>query len=278
MEAQMPDTNDGNKGAAVADPAAASSAASSNKPDSAAAAASPADNGSGGVDDGHGNKVPDARFKEVIDEKNHYKSVYEETKARLETLEREAAERNKPPVTETKPDPFGDPEGFAREVARKETEPLKAELTSLVKERVENAIGEAYSKNRVMQKVFADKGKLFKAIAETAVKYGKKELTPQVIHAAYQQVIIDNQDTFNEVARNMGIEEEKAKARALDGSTVPMGQGSSTTATPGKPTSADRNVLKKAFGWDDDKINKKLANVKYDDKGNRKIERGGSNA
>lgn len=228
-------------------------------------------------DDPNAERIPRTRLNEEIESKKHYQSLYEENKAKLDALQAEQEARNKPPVATGSPDPFLQPEEFSRDIAKKEMEPLNQAITSLMKDKVEGMISSDFEKDSNLQEYFGGKDKMFKAVAEIAVKYGHKTLTPQIMQQAYNQLMIDNRSAINKIAEERGAKAEREKARTLDGSIIPTGPGSSPVVRSSKPTQADKSILSKVFGKSDDEISKMVSNIETDDRGNRKIIRGGSN-
>lgn len=263
----MPDISpNGVPAAAAPAPGAASPAAGQ---PNGQPATSPATSGSAAVNAGGDNRVPYDRFSEVNEEKKHFKSQFEEAQAKAKALEEELDKlRNPPPVQAEDDDVFTNAEGFVSRRVKNSIDPLQRKVQGLEKLHIETLIKEEFSKDAVMQKVFGTKEKLFEAIADLAVKNGVKEMTPEIMGLAFEKLIVSKRDEYSKAAIEMGKEEERTKAKILDGTLPPEGGGGSPGLKKGVPTAADKKVLSK-FGWDDKKIAEYAAKTSYDSDGRR---------
>ena len=240
------------------------SPAESNAGTTPAVPAAPAANGEKSGENQH---VPYDRFKEVNEEKKHFKNQYEESIRAKEALEQELSRYRQP--KEEKPDPFADPEGFNKMIVNEAIAPVKRELANVMKAKVADLITEKYKGDPVLQKVFKTTDDLFRDIAKTAADAGAKELTPEVLSAAYDRTIASRTGDIARAAREMGVEEERAKSRIIDDNILPAG-GEAPKALKGKPTEYDKKILGK-FGWDEKKIAEKLANAEIDPSTGKRI-------
>jgi hypothetical protein len=211
--------------------------------------------------------IPYDRFKEVNEEKKHFKSQYEESQARAKALEDELNALKSPKPADTADDLYQDPDKFVATRVKGATAGLQQKVQGLEKLHIESLIVQEFNKDAVLQKVFGSKDGLFKAIADLAVRNGVKEVTPEIMAMAFDKIIADKRNDYAKAAMEMGMEEERTKAKILDGSLPPSG-GGSPGLKPGVATSVDKKVLAK-FGWDEKKIADYTAKTTYDADGRR---------
>lgn len=77
---------------------------------------------------------------------------------------------------------------------------------------------------------------------------------------------------ITKASKELGIEEERNKAKILDGSGVPLGGGAPANTGKGKATESDKKIWAK-MGLNPDEMAKKLQNAEYDSDGRRVIGR-----
>ena len=275
----MPEEGNGAPGAGENNspaPAAASPAASNASPNANVSGntAAPAENGGSPAATEHKeNMVPQSRLNEIAEERRQARAEAEEARSRAAQLEAEIASmRSAQNPAEAEPDVFTEPDKFVNKRLQNGIDPIKRQLDGILKRDIEKNIKENYKNDSSLQKVFKTEGDLIKAIGQTAVRFGVKELTPEVMQAAYDRLILEKMPDITKASKELGIEEERNKAKILDGSGVPLGGGAPANTGKGKATESDKKIWAK-MGLNPDEMAKKLQNAEYDSDGRRVIGR-----
>lgn len=224
--------------------------------DSTATQATAADNAGENEQSEH---IPYERFKQVNDDKKLYKEQLIAMQERSKQLESELAQFKTPQEAKVEVDYFADPDKYLEQKTNEKLKPIEKEISELKMGKVQDAIVAKYKSNPYLQKMFKSENELYKKIANNAVEMGFKELTPEAVVASYKEMLVQSMDDVANMAKNMGIEEERTKTQILNGTLPPTGAGSNSSAK--KPVASEtQKKIWARMGKDPAKMAEKYTN------------------
>lgn len=215
--------------------------------------------------------IPIDRLNEVIGQRNDERAKREALEERYHTLEAEInilKEGKREIIPQPEEDFWADPETIVRKRVDEGTKDLRERLELREAADIEKGLEGEWNNSPELQRLYPTFKELTNELTTIAAKAGfkGKYLTAPVINGAYNILLREKQKQILEVARTIGVEEERKSKEIITDSFPAKSSGGKEKSTKVILSDEQKKVLS-AMGISEDTAIKRLEGTIVDDKG-----------